>query len=642
MNTITNKIGKFNKTKLTKYFNEEKLDTLHALKLYLDDLYYNTDQDSGLQDWQYDLLKETLVKRDPNYIVPVGTKIRKGENRVKLPFWLGSMNKIKQDGESELNTWLSENPSESGYNTESKLDGISCLLIFKDGKIKLYTRGDGEVGADISYLAQYFKNIPKPKNDIIVRGELVMKRQIFDKKYSKQYKNPRNLVAGRIGGKTVREGVDDIDFIAYEIIGDGVLPSPSDQLTHLKNLGFTVVKSQILETIDIDILSTMFLQERNQSPYDIDGLIVQSNTTYVRNTSGNPEYAFAYKMVVDENVVDVEVLSVDWNVSKWGQLKPRVEYVPTEIGGTTNTWATGFNAKYIHDNNIGTGAIIRITRSGDTIPYILTVVQPAEQPDMPEIPYKWNETGVDITTEDDETMCIKLLSAFFSGIGAKHVAEQTIRKLHEGGYNTLLKILAAKPSDLRKIDGFQEKLAERTYESIHSALQGVTMYNVLGSSGIFGFGIGTRKVKALLLGFPDIFDVYHTMSKKQLLNRVMEIEGYSDKTAQKIVDGIEWADILIKAIGQYATFKEQKTIDTSLKDQIIVFSGTRADSYEGLRDAIEGRGGKISSAVSGKTTILVVKDKSNLTTKMQKAQEKGTEILTVDEFINKYIKKKQL
>jgi DNA ligase (NAD+) len=638
MNVIADKIGKYSKAKLTEYLSKTDLDTLHKLKLYVDDLYYNTDKDSGLSDWQYDLLKEVLVQRDPDYKVPVGTRIREGENRVELPFWLGSMNKIKQSGEDELNKWLGENPA-TEYSIEAKLDGVSCLLVYKSGKIKLYTRGDGEVGADISYLAQYFSSIPKLKTDITVRGELIMKRETFDEKYSKKYKNPRNLVAGRTGGKKIREGLEDIDFVAYEIVDDGVMEPPSIQLGKLAKLGFNTVYSELLPEIDIDILSATFLKLKSSSPYDVDGLIVQTNTEYVRNVAGNPEYAFAYKMIIDENVVDVVVVGVDWNVSKWGQLKPRVEYEPTEIGGTTNTWATGFNARFINDNMIGPGAIIRITRSGDTIPYIIEVVHSADQPDMPEIPYQWNSTGVDITTEDEETMCVKMIASFFSKIGAKHVAEQTVKKLYNAGFDTLLKIIDADKTDFRNIDGFQAKLAERTYESIHTALQDVNLSDVLGASGIFGFGIGSRKVKALLLGFPDIFDVYHTITQKQLYNRIMEIEGYSDKTAQKIVSGIEWADKFVKALGQYATFKEQKKIDLSLGGQIIVFSGTRPERYPGLRDEIEGRGGKISTGVSGRTTILVVKDKNQLTGKMRDAEAKGTKIMSVEEFMDEYIKK---
>ena len=107
------------------------------------------------------------------------------------------------------------------YIIEDKLDGVSCLMTSRDGVIKLYTRGDGIVGADISYLADYFITIPKNlSEDISVRGELIMNKKLFDKKYSKKYSNPRNLVAGMTGAKTIKKGIRDIQFIAYEMIDD--------------------------------------------------------------------------------------------------------------------------------------------------------------------------------------------------------------------------------------------------------------------------------------------------------------------------------------------------------------------------------------------------------------------------------------
>lgn len=639
MQSIIEKLNTLDRAKFEEYCIKTDLDMLHKLKLYLDDLYYNTDKDSGMVDWKYDILKESLLKRDPTWKVPVGSRIRENENRAKLPFWLGSMNKIYPQDVDLFDKWLVNNPSNNGYSVESKLDGISCLLIYSSGKIKLYTRGDGEIGADISYLDRYVNGIPKYTKDIAVRGELIMKRGTFNSKYKKDYKTPRNFVSGRTGAKTIRIGLEDIDFIAYEIVDDGLLPPPSKQLEILKNMGFTVVQAEIITDITIDDLSANFLERRKTTLYDIDGLIVQPNVEYMRNTSGNPEYSFAYKMVVDENIVHVKVVGVDWNISKWGYLKPRIEYEPVEIGGTTNTWTTGFNARYITENSIGPGSILELTRSGDTIPYILKVLESSPEPDMPEIPYRWNTTGVDIIAEDKETICIKLIANIFSKIGAKHVAEQTVRKLYDGGYDTFFKIIEGTPSDFAKIEGFQAKLAQRTYDSIHQSLQQVNMSDILGSCGIFGFGIGSRKIKVLLVAFPDIFDVYHTMSKKQLFNKILTIEGYSDKTAQKIVDGVEIADKFIKKLSEWATFKEQKKIDQSLQSEIIVFSGTRPERYEGLRDEIEGRGGKISTGVSGKTTILVVKDKSQITGKVQKAQEKGTSVLTVEDFVKKYIKK---
>ena len=295
MNSLITKISKYSDEKLQQFFNKEKLNILHKLKLYVDDIYYNTGKDSGLKDSQYDMLKETLEIREPDYIVPIGARIREGENRVKLPEWLGSMDKFKPESGTEISKWINNNKA-SQYNIEDKLDGVSCLAIFTDGKVKLYTRGDGIVGADISYLAQYFKTIPKQlTRDISVRGELIMPIKTFQKKYSVEYANPRNMVAGRIGAKEIRPGLSDIQFIAYEIIGDGIMPSPSKQLSTLTNLGFTVVHSKLVEQINIENLLQTLIEFKKTSLFEIDGIIVQGDTQYERNTSGNPDYAFALR-----------------------------------------------------------------------------------------------------------------------------------------------------------------------------------------------------------------------------------------------------------------------------------------------------------------------------------------------------------
>ena len=195
-----------------------------------------------------------------------------------------------------------------------------------------------------------------------------MKDKIFKKNYSKQYANQRNMVAGRVGAKTMREGLQDIEFVAYEIIGNDVLSKPSEQLDYLDKLGFTTVRRKITKKIEVDHLMETLVSSKDLSEYDIDGLIVQPNVPYERVTDGNPQYAFAFKMRLSGNLLESKVIGVNWNVSKWGKLKPRVEIEPVHLGGVTITWATGFNAKFIVEKSIGPGAIIEITRSGDVIP----------------------------------------------------------------------------------------------------------------------------------------------------------------------------------------------------------------------------------------------------------------------------------
>lgn len=707
-------ISSYSDDKLQQYFDTENIEILHGIKLFADDIYYNTGDTSGLNDWQYDMLKETVKRRDPHYVVPIGARIRHHENRVELPFWLGSMDKIsvqsdaknafwdahKQEVEKkvanqlgikgELNSdktwnqldiatkekftdlfnkklnsmwssiandekkvekwkkiavqeyeldvakWISANKAEE-YILEDKLDGVSCLMVMNKGKIKLYTRGDGTVGADISYLAQYFDTIPKDLDITLnVRGELIMEEEVFKKKYSKDYANPRNMVAGRIGAKTVRKGLKDIKFIAYEIVSDGINQKPSEQLDYLDTLGFTTVRREIVKNITIDTLIETLLRFKNSTPFEIDGLIVQPNAPYERNVSGNPDYAFAFKMRLEGNLIEVVVNEVEWQVSKWGRLKPRVWYNKTLLGGVEVEKATAFNAKYVVDNSLGPGAKIQITRSGDVIPHIVKVIKPSGEPQMPEIPYKWNDSGVDIFTEDDpDTMCIKLVAHFFAKLGIKQVGEKRVEKIYYAGYDTLIKILAASEQDLSEVPSFGDRMASIVYNNIHKGIQDVTIPNVLGASGIFGFGMGEVRITTLFNDFPDILEVYNKMSSQKLMDRILQVEGFSDKYAQKIVDNIDWANKFIIVMKKFTTFKENVIIGNNLAKEKVVFTGFRDKK---LGEDVAARGGKVTSNVSQNTTILVVKSKDGKPSeKMTTAMNYGVKIMTKEEFIQEYI-----
>ena len=632
---IIKKISKYNDEVLKEYLYNEKIEVLHSIKNYVDDIYYNSGEYTYLSDEQYDILKDIIKERDPGYKVPVGAKIRVGENRVKLPYWLGSMDKIKAEDINEIAKWVSKNYYDE-YIVENKLDGVSCLLININNEIKLYTRGDGYIGSDISYLSKYINNIPKSiLENINIRGELIIKKDIFESKYKTKYANPRNMVSGLVGSKTLREGISDLEFIAYEIIGDELMMKPSEQLKKLSDIGFQIVEHQIIYKLTVEKLIEILTYNKVESPYEIDGLIVQSNREYYRNVSDNPEYAFAFKMRLDSNLVNAEVEEVEWNISKWGIIKPRIRIKPISLGGVTITYTTGFNAKYIYDNKIQKGALIQITRSGDVIPYIVKVLKQGLEPEMPDIPYEWNETGVDIITyEKTDDICIKLLSSFFAHLGIKYVSEATITKLYDNGFNTLLKIISASKNDLQNIESFGERSAERIYTNIHAGLQNITIPSLLSASGIFGFGLGSKKIELLFNNIPDILSIYKNISEDDLMSKIMNIEGYSEKTALKIVQNIRWADKFILMVKPFVTYKKIEVASQQLKGMKFLMSGFRDKNLE---NEIIKRGGKITSSVSSNTTGLIVLNKQSSTGKIKKAEELNVPVYLKEEFINKFI-----
>ena len=643
------KIIKYDEKKYEKYVKESKLQDLYSLKTYLDDIYYNTSENVS-KDSRYDLLKKRIINIDPNYIHTVGATLREDSNRVNLPYWLGSASKITSEEENELDRWFGKNICKSFIITE-KLDGVSGMFICKDGKTNLYTRGDGIIGADISYLIKYISNIPKVKENIAVRGELIIEKEIFNKKYKKSnrssgeglYKHSRNMIAGLIGSKIFKDGLIDIKFIVYEIIGNDLMMKPIKQLKKLKNLGFTTAMYEKNKLIHSGGQKSKNLLEaynkfKENTKFEIDGIIVQSNTRYDRNIDGNPSYLFAFKTNSSEGIIETVVLDVEWSVSKWGQIIPVAIIDPVELPGVTISRVTLSNAGLMVEKMIGLGSIINVTRSNEVIPYIVNVVKKCEEKDLkfPNIKYIWDNNKVhlnviDPTSDVIDEMKIKLISSFFSKMSIKHVSEQTVTKLYKHGLNTLILIIGATKKEILKVPSFKEKSAERIYENIKKGLTNVKTPDLLAAYGIFGMGIGKKKISLLMNDIPDILSI----SKKELKDRIINVEGFNDISIIKICDNIEYAINFIDDISKYVSFVDDTRVSNDLVGKKYCFSGFR---NKDLENEIINRGGKIATSISKKTTGLIVPDKENKTTgKSLKAIECGVSIYTKEEFLKIFL-----
>lgn len=601
----------------------KSLEELLQLKEECDDIYYNTGKTSILSDKEYDLLCEYLEKNRQK--LEIGSKVRDIENKVKLPIWLGSMDKIGHgDPERKLTNWKKRNNCNTEFIIEEKLDGVSCLIIYDEKTIKLYTRGNGKIGTDISHLKSYFKNIPVknvPKHTK-VRGELIITKNDFETKYKDTFANARNLVSGCINAKTIKNGITDIHFVAYELISN-IIVKPSVQLETLKSYGFDVVNNRILSDVDVESLKKELISVKNDSYYEIDGLIVQHNETYIRNTKGNPSYAFAFKMMNFENIEETCVKCVEWNISKWGQLKPRLQIEPVKIGGTTISYVSAHNAKFIKDNKIGRDTVLNITRSGDVIPYIVNVVK-STQADFPtDIEYVWNDTNIDIMTTDETTeQKIKHIFNFFKSINVKYLGIQNIRKIYNSGFDSIQKILNITVSELEGIDGFKTKMAENIYNSIHKYISESNIVNVLSASGVFGFGLGEKKIQTMFDKIPNVMN----MDKEEIRKVLLETNGFSDKTVDKIISNMENAKTFYDSIKSYITTnvsnKDTTTLINEYTNENVVFSGFRDKELE---DFILKSGGKVSKSITRKTTLLLV-NSDNQTDKYNKAKEYEIEI----------------
>lgn len=617
---------------------------LTSLINVVNEAYYENNT-SMITDSEYDILIEYAKKKN---IITGGhteSNIEHKKNKVELPYEMWSMDKIKPNT-SAVDKWTQ---SYTGpYVISCKLDGVSGLYIIKNGVQKLYTRGNGRIGQDISHLISGLR-LPSAKlcsshSTIAIRGEFIIKKKVFKEKYSEKFANARNFVAGVINQKVISEDkCNDVDFVAYEVIEPKL--TPYDQMRFLSegdwgsNMGYCV-KHSVIESgkLTNEYLSEILLLWRDRNKYEIDGVIVVNNKIYPRPKQ-NPEYAFAFKMVISDQVAEAHVVDVIWTPSKDGYLKPRVKIVPITLGGVTIEYATGFNGKFIVDNKVGFGAIVRIIRSGDVIPHIDAVIVPAEKVELPTSACKWNETEVDlvlINIDDDTVVREKNIVGFFKGIDVVGLGSGNIHRIVDAGYDTVANILAMKEADFMKVEGFKTKMASKVYTSIQSKIKDVPLAEIMAASNIFGRGFGIRRFTAILQAYPKILEDNDLSSKKKV-EIVRGIDGFADKTAQRFVERIpEFIEFMNSACIRYKleeiqTPEPAETSSEPLGE--IVFSGFRDKT---LSEKIKSIGGALGESVTKKTKMLVIKNKENTSSKILAAEKLSIPIITLEEFTKKF------
>ena len=591
---------------------------LGKLLNYCKDKYYN--EDPVLTDSQYDIMENYIGNKYPD-LLSIGAEPHQ-KSKVFLPYPMPSLNKIKPDTNA-LQKWCVRY-SDSSYCVSAKLDGISALYVCNNGKESLYTRGNGSIGHDISHIIPFVKPGPVVGN-VVIRGELIMSKNTFAN-FSNKSAHSRNLVSGIVNsktGKSMGASFNNIDFVAYELFEPKL--KPKEQFSFLTNSKFKVVKHKIFDKITNDSLSNVLLDWRKNYEYLIDGIVVSDNNIYTR-VNKNPDHAFAFKMVFTDNVVEATVVDVVYSVSKNGLLKPRVQIEPINIDGTTITWISGIHAKNIKENKIGIGAIVLVCLGGGVIPHILKTITPAENPKMPDINYKWNDTQVDaiIIEENDEMLC-KNITGFFTNLQVEGLSIGNIKRIMGAGFNSIPTIVAMNTSDFLKIEGFQEKMANKLYNSINKKLEQATLPKIMAASNIFGRGFGEKKFIALLNKYPCILTTYNNVD--------IDVEGFGQITIDSFLDNVDNFVKFLHEINMEHKITYDVVVSNSssdkLKNQKFVFTGFRDKNLE---EKISNHGGTVVSSISKTTTALIIKDKETTGSKVNKAKELKIDIVTIDQF----------
>ena len=597
------------------------------------DAYYNTGTPI-LSDDEYDSLRDKLEAMDPSnpFLGVVGATVR--GTTVTLPVPMPSLNKIKPLT-GAVATFV-KNTAGSGWVLTEKLDGISALWI--PAERKLYLRGDGVVGQDVSHIVgQGVQGLAvKMERGFRVRGELVVHKE--------------DVAANTIGRSWINGVLHRIDpdpadiakirFVAYEISSGKEVGTRQEQLATLARMRYELPWCNVVSSVDENSLAQILKARRDLSDYDIDGIVVGQNCipewhswTAAGGALRNPKDQVAFKMVLSDQCAECSVVAVHWGLSYQGYYIPRLEIEPVRVGGAVITYVTGHNARNIVDKGIGVGARIRIRRSGDVIPTIDGVLVPAKPSMPPEGTWKWTGSDVDsvhICTREEKPspeLLESRLKHFAVTLEIDGLGPGLVKKLVIGGITTPRLLCEATAAALSDLVG--KKTGVSIADGLKKAMSGITEKRLMIASGTLPRGVGETRLDTLFAVQPD---------PRCWGSRLGRIDGWSE----------EGLASFLKLYPQYEVWRAKEfpvpaypilSAVTATAPKPLIFKGLVC--FTGFRDAalekrLAAAGYEVTDTVTKKTTVLVIPDAGSESSKVDKAQKAQIPIKKVSEFVREY------
>ena len=403
----------------------------------------------------------------------------------------------------------------------------------------------------------------------------------------------------------------------------------SDDLEYLKLQGFNIPYYSTMIGKNLSFLEALLKDRKTNSEYLLDGLVISINDeTNIQklptsqSSSINPNYSKKFKVNTDENRAITKVVKVWYNISKDNYYIPRIEVEPVELSGVTVTFTSGFNCKYIDENNIGSGTIVQLTRSGEVIPYIEKIIL-STTAELPETKNTiWEGVHLKLDEYSEEANLQKIIDTF-SILGVDNFGEGIAKKMVESGITSDLELLKASEETWTNIVGVN---GSKIYASLKKQLESVQPYILYAASQLMGRGIGRRKLKKL-------YEKYKSNNFDLTISQILDTDGFSDKTAELVYSNLpkarEWVDSLH---GYYSFAPTERQTEMTGKKINVVFTGIRDKELEHV--ITSKYNGNIGSTISKNTDYLVVKEMSSTSSKMVKANELGVRIISIGEAKN--------
>ena len=625
--------------------------------------YYTSDNPS-VSDSEYDRLYRELVELEtayPDQVLAdspthrVGGKVLDGFEKYSHQYPLYSLQDAFSREELEaFDARVRKEVAHPTYICELKIDGLSISLTYEKGILVAgATRGDGSVGENITENLKRVKDIPltlPEELDITVRGECYMPRSSFDQvnqarqeNGEPEFANPRNAAAGTLRQlDTAVVAKRNLATFLYQEASPSTRDSQEKVLKHLEQLGFVVNPKRILaENIDEiwDFIQKVG-QERENLPYDIDGVVIKVNDLASQEELGftvkAPKWAVAYKFPAEEK--EAQLLSVDWTVGRTGVVTPTANLTPVQLAGTTVSRATLHNVDYIAEKDIRKDDTVIVYKAGDIIPAVLRVVESKRvSEEKLDIPTNCPSCNSDLLHFEDEVAlrCINPRCPAQIMEGLIHFASRDAMNITGLGPSIVEKLFAAnlvkdvadiyrlKEEDFLLLEGVKEKSAAKLYQAIQASKENSA------EKLLFGLGIrhvGSKASQLLLQHFHSIENLAQADS-----DEVASIESLGSVIAKSLQTyfATEGSEILLKELkeaGVNLDYKGQTVVaDAALSGLTVVLTGKleRLKRSE-AKSKLESLGAKVTGSVSKKTDLVVVG--ADAGSKLQKAQELGIEV----------------
>ena len=625
--------------------------------------YYTSDNPS-VSDSEYDRLYRELVELEtayPDQVLAdspthrVGGKVLDGFEKYSHQYPLYSLQDAFSREELEaFDARVRKEVAHPTYICELKIDGLSISLTYEKGILVVgATRGDGSVGENITENLKRVKDIPltlPEELDITVRGECYMPRASFDQvnqarqeNGESEFANPRNAAAGTLRQlDTAVVAKRNLATFLYQEASPSTRDSQEKVLKHLEQLGFVVNPKRILaENIDeIWHFIQEVGEERENLPYDIDGVVIKINDLAGQEELGftvkAPKWAVAYKFPAEEK--EAQLLSVDWTVGRTGVVTPTANLTPVQLAGTTVSRATLHNVDYIAEKDIRKDDTVIVYKAGDIIPAVLRVVESKRiSEEKLDIPTNCPSCNSDLLHFEDEVAlrCINPRCPAQIMEGLIHFASRDAMNITGLGPSIVEKLFAAnlvkdvadiyrlKEEDFLLLEGVKEKSASKLYQAIQASKENSA------EKLLFGLGIrhvGSKASQLLLQHFHSIENL--VQADPEEVASIESLGGVIAKSLQTYF-ATEGSEILLRELkeaGVNLDYKGQTVVaDAALSGLTVVLTGKleRLKRSE-AKSKLESLGAKVTGSVSKKTDLVVAG--ADAGSKLQKAQELGIEV----------------